>query len=331
MDQRTLRGGRLAGVRTVAAAVTMTAAVLTVVGVAGQAAAAGSNDGRIYFTTDKWGNWELASMRPDGSDVQRITNSAQDDVKPDAHIASDGSVRLVFVAGDLNARVLHIATMTVGDPTSYRQLSDTEPGHQWSPEWSPDGTQIVYSSNQTGNWEIWVMNADGTNQHQITNNPAQDEYEAWSPDGTTIAFGSDRDGIRNRATGIYLMNPDGSNVRRVTRLTSMDAVPAFSPDGTKLAWVDSVCDNGGCGPSHVYVGNLDGTGIRRLTQGDNNDWNPVFSPDGTKVAFHTSAIHDFLLHGDDYIDIGVANVDGSGWKDITGPNGAISEAAPTWK
>jgi Tol biopolymer transport system component len=108
-------------------------------------------------------------------------------------------------------------------------------------------------------------------------------------------------------------------------------VPAFSPDGTKLAWVDSVCDNGGCGPSHVYVGNLDGTGIRRLTQGDNNDWNPVFSPDGTKVAFHTSPIHDFLLHGDDYIDIGVANVDGSGWKDITGPNAAISEAAPTWK
>ena len=297
----------------------------------GHAAAASPGNGRIYFNTDKWGNWELASMLPDGSDVQRITNSAQDDVKSDARVAGDGSVQLVFVAGDYNARALHIATMTVGDPGSYRQLTDTDPGRQWSPEWSPDGRRIVYASNQTGNWEIWMMNADGSNQHQLTDNPARDEYEAWSPDGTTIAFGSDRDGVRNREAGIYLMNTDGSNVRRVTRLKSMDAVPAFSPDGTKLAWVDSVCDNGGCGPSHVYVGNLDGTGVTRLTHGDNNDWNPTFSPDGTKIAFMTVPLHDLIRSGDGYDDIGVAKVVGSGWSDVTGPNGAVSEAAPAWK
>ena len=199
-----------------------------------------------------------------------------DEVRADAHVDSDGSVRLVFEAG-VYPTDEHIYTMTVGDPASYHQLTNV-PGRQVIPRWSPDGTRIVYDSNQTGNWEIYVMNANGTDQHQITDNPARDKYAAWSPDGTTIAFGSDRDGNGSREAAVYLMNTDGSNVRRVTWLESMDAVPSFSPDGTKLTWVDSVCDRGGCGPSHVYIGNLDGTGVRRLTQGNNNDWNPVFSP-----------------------------------------------------
>ena len=293
--------------------------------------AANPDTGRIYFNTDRWGNWELASMRPDGSDVQRITTTNQDEVKADAHVASDGSVRLVFVAGDYDARVLHVFTMTVGDPASYRQLTDTDQGRQWAPAWSPDGTRITYSSNQTGNWEIYVMNADGTDQHRVTDNPARDEYSAWSPDGTTIAFGSDRDGHRNREAAIYLMNVDGSNVRRITWLESMDAVPSFSPDGTKLTFVDSACDSGGCGPSHVYVANVDGTGVRRLTQGATNDWNPVFSPDGTKVAFHFQTYHDIFRFGWDVTDdIAIVNVDGTGWQNLTGPN-TTSEAAPAWK
>src|SRR5262249_13768511 len=290
MYRQMFRLGRLAGLSAVVAAVPATmsliktrllmvvttiAAVLTVAGIGLQPASAVPNSGRIYFNTDRWGNWELASMLPDGSDIQRITTTAHDEVKSDAHSAGDASVQLAFVAGASSARVLHIYTMTVGVAGSYLQLP-TGQGRQWAPEWSPDGSQIVYSSNQTGNWEIWMMNADGTGQHQITNNPARDEYEAWSPDGRTIALGSDRAGHRSRETAIYLMDTDGSNVRRVTWLESMDAVPAFSPDGTKLAWVDMVCDNGGCGPSHVYIGNLDGTGVTRLTQGQNNDWNPVF-------------------------------------------------------
>jgi TolB protein len=174
------------------------------------------------------------------------------------------------------------------------------------------------------------MNADGTDQQQVTQNPAREDYAAWSPDGTTIAFTSNRDGHRGREAAVYLMNTDGSNVRRVTWLESMDAVPSFSPDGTKLTWVDMVCNSGGCGPSHVYVGNLDGTGVRRITQGNNNDWNPVFSPDGTKIAFMTTSMHDLLRNGNAGYDIDTVNVDGTGLQNLTGPNGA-SEAAPAWK
>jgi Tol biopolymer transport system component len=307
-----------------------TAALMTLL-VAPASVAANPGNGRIYFNTDRWGNWELASMLPDGSDIQRITTTDADEVVADARVDGNG-VHLVFVAGNYAARVLHVYTMTVGNPASYSQLTDGDHGREWAPKWSPDGTRITYSSNQTGNWEIYVMNANGTDQHRITDNPARDEYSAWSPDGNTIAFGSDRDGHRNREAAIYLMNTDGTNVRRVTWLESQDAVPSFSPDGTKLTWVDSVCDSGGCGPSHVYVSNLDGTGVRRLTQGATNDWNPVFSPDGSKIAFHFQTYHDAFHDGwGTSYDIATVNVDGNGWQNITGPNGITGEAAPAWK
>jgi TolB protein len=267
-------------------------------------------------------------MLPDGSDIQRITNTTRDEVISDAHVDSDGSVRLVFLAGHYPDD-LDIYSMTVGDPASSRQL--THQGVEGAPKWSPDGTRVVHASFQTGNAEIYVMNADGSDDHPITDNPAYDSRPVWAPDGTTIAFASNRDGHRGREMAIYLMNTDGSNVRRVTWLESMDSVPSFSPDGTKLAWSDMVCASGGCGPSHIYVGNVDGTGVRRLTQGNTNDWGAVFSPDGTKLAFHVQTMQDILRYGGNAgYDIATVNVDGTGWQNLTGPNGT-SEAAPAWK
>ena len=322
MNRHMFRLGKLTALSAVVAA------TLTVAGIgAGQPAAANPNNGRIYFNTDRWGNWELASMRPDGSDVQRITSTDADEFYVDAHADADGSVRLVFLAGVFDSGDFDVYTMTVGRPASYQRL--TYQGTERDPRWSPDGTRIVYSSHQTGNYEIYVMNANGTDQHQITDNPAVDRKPAWSPDGTTLAFSSDRDGHRNREAAVYLMNTDGSNVRRVTWLESMDGQASFSPDGTKLTWVNSLCDRGGCGPSHVYIGNLDGTGVRRVTHGNSNDGAPVFSPDGNKVAFETGTVSD-TYRGEARDDIATVNVDGTGLQNLTGPS-VTAEARPAWK
>jgi len=95
--------------------------------------------------------------------------------------------------------------------------SDTAPAP------SPDGTRIAFMSfdrEGAGNWEIYLMNGDGSNIVRLTNNSANDGLPTWSPDGSTIAFVSDRDG----AWGIWAMNPDGSNQRKLFDMGG-------SPDG----------------------------------------------------------------------------------------------------
>ena len=105
----------------------------------------------------------------------------------------------------------------------------------WSPVVSATSLISFTAFNRHGNAEIYVMNPDGSNETNLTNNTDHDEYSAWSPDGTEIAFRSDRDGNRE----IYVMNSDGSNVRRLTNNAARDQDPSWSPDGLRIAFASN--------------------------------------------------------------------------------------------
>jgi TolB protein len=89
-------------------------------------------------------------------------------------------------------RVSHLYVVDIKNDR-LRQLSfdETEDGR---PVWSPDGSQLAFSSRRDGNLDLWLINADGTNLRRLTSHPADDRYPAWSPDGAKIAFASDRAG-----------------------------------------------------------------------------------------------------------------------------------------
>ncbi|MCH7920991.1 MAG: PD40 domain-containing protein [Planctomycetes bacterium] len=87
------------------------------------------------------------------------------------------------------------------------------------------GLKIAFNSGRDGNWEIYVMNADGTEQKNLTNNPAYDADPSWSPDGKKIAFSSQRDGNWE----IYVMNSDGTGLKNLTNNPATDGYPSWSP------------------------------------------------------------------------------------------------------
>jgi len=152
--------------------------------------------------------------------------------------------------------------------------------------WQPltgSENKIVFTSERDGNPEIYVMESDGSNQINVTNNPAKDVTPVWSPDGRRIAFTSDRNGRSN----IYVMDADGGNVRAVTNFDNTIGDyrvydPAWSPDGTKLVYVGSPMGE----TSALVVVNSDGSGESRpILEGSTEVADPAWSPDGTRIAY----------------------------------------------
>jgi Tol biopolymer transport system component len=124
--------------------------------------------------------------------------------------------------------------------------------------------KIAFASNRDGNYDIFVMNSDGSKQTSLTNDPASDVDPAFSPNAKKIAFDSFRDGNWE----IYVMNADGSNERRLTNNRAVDEYPAFSPNGKKIAF-----DSNRNGNYEIFVMNSDGSKQTNLTKRAGDDYN----------------------------------------------------------
>ncbi|MGH7568531.1 MAG: TolB family protein [Gemmatimonadales bacterium] len=133
------------------------------------------------------------------------------------------------------------------------------------PAWSPDGAKVAFTCViAAGNFDICVVNADGTGFLRLTSDPAEDAGPAWKPDGSQIAFSTRRYGTKAE---LALMNPDGSNVVRVNPLIAAWD-PSWSPDGTRIVFAELVCDPN-CRSLGLWMMSADATELTRLTsEGD---------------------------------------------------------------
>jgi Tol biopolymer transport system component len=189
-------------------------------------------------------------------------------------------VRLWGVVG----AVLAAGVVGGGALVAYRAYAGRSPAstRDGSPAWSPDAQRIAFYSERDGNAEIYVMNADGSNERRLTNTTADEGYPSWSPDGTTITFDTDRDGNFE----IYAMGADGTNPRRLTNDPATDVSASWSPDGTRIAFMSNR-DGMRPGEFDVYIMPVTGSGrdaVRVTTTG--TSWFPVYSRDGSTLAFH---------------------------------------------
>jgi TolB protein len=198
-------------------------------------------------------SYQIYTAKPDGSDLKQLTRAHG--YNAESTITRDGK-HIVFTStrnGDLD-----IFTMNA-DGSNVKQLTN-ELGYDGGPFWSYDGKKIVYRAEhprtpeeiadykdllskgliRPGNLEIWVMNADGSNKHQVTRNGAANFAPYWHPDGKRIVFASNMADPKNgRDFDLYLINEDGSGLERITYAPDFDAFPMFSSDGKRLVWASN--------------------------------------------------------------------------------------------
>ena len=247
-------------------------------------------------------------MYIDGTGVTRLTNDAAEDARP---AWSPDGARIAFESDRDGQYDIYVMN---ADGSGLTRLTD-DPANDVYPAWSPDGMRIAFASGRDEpdpyncqpacNFEIYVMNADGSGVKRLTVNPAEDFSPAWSPDGARLAFDSNRDGNYE----IYVMNANGSGVTNLSSHGEWDVAPAWSPDGKRIAFSSDRDGNW-----EIYDMSAGGSGVTRLTVNPAEDDRPSWSPEGSRILF-ASTRHDPDPENCDpncNHEIYVMNADGSG-------------------
>jgi len=185
-----------------------------------------SPDGtEILFTSHRTGGTAVWRMNADGTNQRDITSHLVERARQ-AHWCSNGKIAVSYGLGD---------GIGIIDPDE-NSFIPIYSGSGAGPKWSPDCSEIAFQTYVNANWEIFLMNADGSKPRNLTNHSAIDGQPVWLPDGSGIIFSSDRANpyqapIEN---DLYLMNSDGSNVTRLTYASGGEVDPKISQNGKYL-------------------------------------------------------------------------------------------------
>ncbi len=180
----------------------------------------------------------------------------------------------IYVQGDV------LVTSTRGDdpeiysfdrarPETFNRVT-SRPGTEHGARFSPTGTRIVYVSDEGGNNDIWVADADGTNAVRLTNTTASEGAPAWTPDGTRLVYESDAGG----KVQVWIMSADGSNQRQLTMGDRTNQQPSVSPNGKTIAFTSARDGN-----FDIYIMNVDGSNQRNFTASADNETAPAWMGD----------------------------------------------------
>ncbi len=223
----------------------------------------------IVFVSEREGNRQIFLMDADGNNVIRLTDTGGRAEFPSWSVnneivySQDEQLTLIGVDGS-NVR----SVSADGGATSVAGIQ---------PVWSPDGARIAFATEQNGNRDIYVIDANGANLTQLTTDPADDQHPSWSPDGNQLAFTSNRDGQNE----IYTYDVNSGALTRITENDASDVQPSWSRNGTQIAFTSDRNDNN----QEIYVMDANGDNVNRLTNSPDADTQPSWSADNNQIVF----------------------------------------------
>ena len=220
--------------------------------------------------------------------------------------------RLAFLSRTRDGKEMHAVDF---DGANVQKLTD-EKSVILSPDWSPDGRFIVYTSYKAHNPDLILLDPDGKRRRRpLLRLPGINSAAAWSPDGSKISLVLSKDSNSE----IYVLN----RWRKLTRLTrhfNIDTSPTWSPDGKQIAFTS---DRSGTGRPQIYIMDAtsgDRTGVKRITFQSRYNDNPSWSPDGDKIAFTSMVKRNFQIK--------IYNTETRKTTNVT--SGPGSKEEPTW-
>ena len=242
---------------------------------------------RLAFVLDSsaGGTRNIYTADSDGDRVTRVTNhlGAESDPAfgPDTF---DGLLWIAYTASHHGNKEVYLANLA--NPEQWINRTQN-PANDRSPCIAANG-RIAFASDRDGDYEIYVMNFDGSNLVQVTDNEGHDDDPQWSPDGTTILYESSLGGGEG---DLWTVVYETGALNHLTHDIAKDCDPAWSPDGNRIAFVSDRH-----GTEDLFMMDADGGNLTRLTDWSSDEGDPVWSPGGTRIAFETDHSGDWEIY-----------------------------------
>ncbi|SET00729.1 TolB protein [Methanococcoides vulcani] len=242
-----------------------------------QRSPAWSPDGQLITYSSEQAIWV---MNADGSDQTRVYDTIAWEGEPS--FSSDG--KFIYYATEhvqpFSSKFISIRVVELADKSNTSQI--TENADKREPVMSPDGTKIAYLSKVSGNYDIWVMNPDGSESKQITDSASDEGAPSWSPEGEMLAYSLEGNlwtvELSNRVP-VILRNDTFENTH-----------PVFNPDGSKIVFASDRSGN-----SDIWVMNSNSLGIEQITFENSTQIYPAWNPEGDKIAFASNEGGDYNI------------------------------------